>query len=748
MSRERWTIFSLAYITGLLATGVWGFPNPHPTLQQWLFVIVILGLLPFIVAWFLKQFSVRCPSAKFWLGVSLVAILGAIYFQFRVPQPSVNDISRIFSKNTSYYQFVTVSGKILSEPRLTSDQGQKFWLKAQKVDLNSSDHSDAKRVSGKLYVTIPLKTKNQLYPGQTITITGGLYKPRSPTNPGAFDFRAYLASQGTYAGLKGERIIHLGNVPFWGWWKLRQPIVNSFTQGLGSPEGLLLSSMVLGRQAVDLSVEIRDLFMKTGLAHVLAASGFHVVLLLGIILRLTRNLSPKQQLIIGISSLFFYGGLTGLQPSICRAILMGTAVLIGQTVQRKIIILNSLLLAATLLLLWQPLWIWDLGFQFSFLSTFGLIVTIPPLMKRLDWLPPAIATLIAVPLAATIWVLPLSLYKFSILATYSIPTNIITSPLITAISIGGMISSAIAFISPILGSFVVKILYYPVYFLIKSLEIIVHLPGSYYAVGKLSLGVMLLIYVILVLIWLNPFWQRYWKLAALFSLGLIILPIIYQNLTLIKVTILEAKSNPVVVIQDRGKVSLINLGNEEAIKYTILPFLSQQGINKIHAVLVFDSQSIRDWLIVNPYITVDRFFHNVGETQSNSQQLSSGQILRLGSTFIEFLASQPLLVSFKVSHQSWLWITENVQKQTFLQKALNIPNSVVLWSGKSVSLNQLIKLNPKVAIANSSYIPKKVRQELQTRNIDFYWTRQNGAIQWTPNKGFITTVISAEQNEF
>ncbi|HAC63072.1 MAG TPA: competence protein ComEC, partial [Cyanothece sp. UBA12306] len=581
---------------------------------------------------------------------------------------------------------------------------------------------------------------------QKITISGGLYKPRSPKNPGAFDFRNYLASQGAYAGLKGEKIVNLGTEPFWGWWKLRKRIINSFNQGLGTPEGLVLSSMVLGRKSVDLPLEQRDLFINVGLAHVLSASGFHVALLLGIILRITRNLSPKQQLIIGVIILLFYAGLTGVQPSICRAVLMGFAILIGQTVQRKIRILGSLLLAATLLLLWQPLWIWNLGFQFSFLSTFGLIVTMPTLIKRLDWIPPAIATVMAVPIAATIWVLPLSLYTFKLLAPYSIPTNIITAPLITIISLGGMISATIALISPTLGSLAVKILYYPIHFLIKLLVFIVNLPGSSYAVGQISLGVMLGIYVILVLIWLNQWWQSYWKLGLSLILGLIIIPITYHNLTLVQVTILAAKPHPVVVIQERGNVSLINLGDKKTIKYNVLPFLTQQGINNINAILVFNSDNIQDWRELNPHVNVANFFHIFGKNQPNSQKISAEKTLGLGSTSMELLTRQPLLVKFQTNDQSWLWITDKINKYQSAKKLFNLQSLVLLFSGKSLSLNTLIELKPKVAITNSYFVPKKVRQELEKRKIELYWTRQDGAIQWQPKQGFQRTLITGEKN--
>ena len=233
-------------------------------------------------------------------------------------------------------------------------------------------------------------------------------------------------------------------------------------KGLGSPNGQLVSSMVLGRRAVDLPAQIRNLFVVGGLAHILAASGFHVSLLLGVILRFTQFVDEKKQLTIGVVVLLFYVGLTGCSPSVIRAVLMGIAILIAKASQAKIRPLGALLFVAVLILLVNPLWIWDLGFQLSFLATFGLVFSLPAIIKKLDWLPPTIATAIAVPLAATLWVLPLIIYTFSKVSTYSIFVNILTTPLIAVISLGGMLVSAIALVNISLGAAFAWLLKYPV----------------------------------------------------------------------------------------------------------------------------------------------------------------------------------------------------------------------------------------------------------------------------------------------
>jgi ComEC/Rec2-related protein len=133
---------------------------------------------------------------------------------------------------------------------------------------------------------------------------------------------------------------------------------------------------------------------------------------LGIILAITQKFSPKVRFSLGLLTLLIYLGLTGISPSVLRATLMGLAVLISLLTERQTKPLSVLLIVAILLLIVNPAWIFDIGFQLSFLATLGLLVTVPPLMERLNWMPPFFASLIAVPLAAMIWTLPLQLYVF------------------------------------------------------------------------------------------------------------------------------------------------------------------------------------------------------------------------------------------------------------------------------------------------------------------------------------------------
>jgi competence protein ComEC len=470
------------------------------------------------------------------------------------------------------------------------------------------------------------------------------------------------------------------------------------------------------------------------LAHVLAASGFHVSLLLGIILKLTKNLTGKLQLIFGLGTLSIYIGLTGLQPSVLRAGLMGAAVLVAIALDTRVKPLGSLLLAATILLLFNPLWIGDLGFQLSFSATLGLIVTLPTLQKKLDWLPPLIADTIAVPLAASVWVLPLLSYVFNTVAVYSVLVNIISTPLVIFISLGGTASAIAALIFPAVGSAIAFLLSYPTSLLIYLVNLFTNLPGSSVAVGHISLGVVCLVYALMVAIWLNRWFQARWQLVSLMAIALITLPNVYYRFNLVRVDILAIQP-PAIAIQDRGRVIAIDSGADDTAKYTLLPFFSSQGINQIDYELALNVKydltttrtSIGDRLPIKHFISKS--------VSSKTTSIQAPDILTDNTKI--WLDSQHSRLKLEIKGLTWLILGKEAVntpdiaeyvRQNHLERQL----SILLWSGDSAIAQWLKYVHPQIAIATDESIDGKVLDLLQQQNIDFYHLEQDGAITWTP----------------
>jgi competence protein ComEC len=754
MGSAQGAVFCVAYILGLLSTGSWWGG------------LVVLGMGIGAALIIPRQWR-KAPRSKIWLAAGMVGLLASLYFQLRVPQPQANDISKLIPPGDQTGKFVVkVEGQVESLPHLTRSQKAQFWLNIRQAEPIWGGDQANKSATGKLYVTVPPLQATGLHPGQTIAITGTLYTPKPAANPGAFDFQKYLAQEGSFAGLRGKQLKVPEQPSGWGWWVVQQQIVRSQIRWLGSPEGPLVSAMVLGGKVVDLPYDLKDTFIQVGLAAALAASGFQTSLILGVVLSLTRRFSARVQFFVGTASLVIFLGLTGLQPSVLRAALMGFGGLVALLMGRKVKPLGSMLVTAVLLLVWNPLWIWDLGFQLSFLATLGLLVTVPPLTKWLDWVPSAIAPLIAVPIAAYLWTLPVQLYAFGILSPYSILVNVLTTPFISVISIGGMVSALAALVWSPAGSALAWLLKYPTQGLIAIVEFFAQLPGNTYAVGTISALSAIVLYGLLGLTWLKPWWRRQWWLAVLLATGLVVIPAWQARASLFRVTVMAASKQPVMVIQEAGKTALINSGDTSTANFTVLPFLQKEGVNQLDWAISTETQtnpksgwaSILERLPARIiYARNQAIFQTAqinGTVQPNSHNaiasskpgdplpLYEAQPVQMGSSQLKLVNKEAAIAELRLRDQTWLWLgaLPTDQQQTLLKAGNLHPVKVLWWSGKVLLPDVIAALQPEVAIAATNEIDSSAEALLRDRGTRLYRTGKDGAIQWTPTEGFKTTL--------
>lgn len=715
MERKSAVILCLAYIVGLLAASTLGTLSRASSLWVMAGICVALGGSGFVLAVVVPRWWQPILSRRVWMVAGVIAAIAVVYFQFRIPQPGSGNIATLVQENA--FRRVVVEGRVLSVPQLNSSDKLRFWLEARRVDRTSE-------VRGKLYVTLPLLQGTGVYPTQEVAIAGTLYRPQAAQNPGAFDFRAYLARQGVFAGLSGQQVRLLESDRPLGWWQLRRRILQAEVRGLGSPLGQLVSSIVLGRRAVDLPNSVRDRFIKTGLAHVLAASGFHISLVLGVVLAVTRNLSGRTRLAIGLLTLAVYMGLTGLQPSVLRATIMGAGGLYALASDGKVYPLGSLLVAATLLLLFNPLWIEDIGFQLSFMATLGLIVTMKPLVERLDWLPMPIASAVAVPLAVFPWILPLQLFWFAFFPPYGIVTSIVTTPLVAVISLGGMASALAALIWPLAGTFLAGLLFYPTQLLMVILDFFANLPGSSLVLGKISAAQVVVCYVIIFLVWQRPRWRKHWRLAVGLAVALIMCPLLQLWLGLVQVTVLAANGGQAIVVQDRGQVALLGDVTPRNLRFTVEPFLRQQGINRLDWVLTpGDTSPLARSLSADKLVSLE------GELREDNP-------LALGNGELRLLNSNPPILMLELLEHRWLILPQSLPLDEDISIAVPQPVDVLLWSGQPLASQWLDAWQPRTAIATAREIDEEVRELMAGRQIEFYWTGRDGALQWTPQEGF------------
>jgi competence protein ComEC len=732
-------VLCLAYIVGLIVTC-----NPW---VRW--GLLIVGIL---LVWLLPRFWQKSPNWQFLLVAIAIAGSASFYLELRIPKLATNDISTYIpaTAERGTNQFTIVQGVVASYPRVTRNQNSQFWLDATQLNeiqgekLRPADVS--RTVSGRVYVTVPLQSGTGLQPGVEVSITGTLYLPEANANPGGFSFRNYLSQAGGFAGMRGVqlRVPDESQTRQWSWGKLRARIAAAQVQWLDVPVGPLVTAMVLGSDAVDLPYDLRDRFVRVGLAHALAASGFQVSLILNAILSLTRKrLSVVQQSNVGVVALLIFLGLTGFQPAVVRSVVMGMAVLIGVRTQRKIDPLGSLFIAGTLLLIIDPLWIWDIGFELSFLATLGLIVTVEPLQQKLDWLPPTIADLITVPLAATIWTLPIQLYVFKVFPLYSLPANILTSPLISIISIGGTIGALIGAIIPIAGSAMSWLLYIPTQLLIWIVELFNYLPGTSFAVGQIEIWQLAALYGIILGVWAVPRWQQEWRVPAIVGVLLVLIPLAIWKTTEFQITALAGKDRQILVVQDRGQTILINSGNESMARFIVLPFLQQQAINRIDRAIDsnLDLSALNSWQTLSQTMPIQKFYRIGGAIDNTGtiqfEPLLLGKTQKFDRVEITTIKTNPVIFQIAIPEvsQKWLFIGNNTGDLT--QSAIDLeqltPASTLFWSGGRLTARSISKIQPQVAIAATTNPDPETVKLLEKNQVRVYYTGRDGAIQWTPS---------------
>jgi competence protein ComEC len=739
-------VLCLAYGLGLLISGLplesltWG-PVSIPLAS-----LIGAGIaLP--LAWVAPRHWPWGPTAKLWILAGLIAAIAPLYLAWRTPAPGINDLSHLIDRAQTVGPRQVLTGQVIEEPRLNRRLKGRFLMRVETLQVTDDpgEITFEVPVTGKAYVTAPLLQITALHRGQQIKATGTLYRPQPALNPNGFDFQAYLLSKGAFSGLVADQLQPL-TPPHWGLWAVRQRIVKAQVQALGSPAGQVVSAMALGRRAVDLPFDIQTMFTRVGLAHTVAASGFHVSLLLGTVLALTRSRSDRLRVGIGLAVLLGYLCLTGAQPSVLRAVIMGGAALVGMAQDRSVKPLGALLLAVTLLLIYNPGWIWDIGFQLSATATFGLIVTVLPLMARLTALPIPVATLLAVPCAATLWVLPLLLYHFNTFSLVSVGLSAVTTPLVMVISLGGILSGAIALIWPAAGSAVAWGLALPVKGLLTLAEGSSQLPGSGLAVGQLALWQLLGLYGLMLLAWRHPIGRQRTALVAL-ALGLIlVVPLSLGILGRNRITVLATGGEVVWIWQDQGRTTLYNSGDGDTAFYTVQPFLRQAGVNRLARAIAptLPSGYPLGWQTLASDIPIATLYGSqdlppISDFQGNYQRLQAGQSTLAGDLTLQPLGTDNPIMRLTTPYQSWLLLPPlDLPLQDYLAAgaAAVLPSQVLVWDGGELSEALVATVKPVVALCYGPTLLPFVESRLRHQGIAVYWTQRDGAISWQPQTGF------------
>lgn len=422
---------ALAYALPDLAFAKWQIGLP--------FILVFAGIV-FVAAG--KPENRWVIRIDLWM-IALIA--GSLFYNYRQFQPGPDDVSHVAPLARA-----EVMGTVVTHT-------------AKNRVLVQVSQVDGKKVSGQVLVYLPAQ-EAQWEAGTRVLMDGELSLPFESRIPGAFNQLEYLRSQHITALLKHpSRMIafEVSSQPQAALQRmtdqLKEQVAATFAKSLPSPQAEVLGGIVLGDKAIPVDAKTRQAFIQTGLIHVLAASGMNVGIIAAGMLGLLSLLKVpyRSRLLVAMAAVAFYSLLTGMPPSIQRAASMLELALLLKLLNRELSPVFLLCVASTLLVLLNPDNIASVGFQFSVLTTFGLLTMVAPLQEALGYyITRWLAGIILVPLIAQLWIWPLSVAYFNQFPVHTVPLNILALLAVTPLTILGFVAGLISLILPPVGGWI------------------------------------------------------------------------------------------------------------------------------------------------------------------------------------------------------------------------------------------------------------------------------------------------------
>lgn len=521
-------------------------------------------------------------------------------------------------------QNALIQGQIVSIPVNNSGFKTKFFADVSKVDYNGKSEA----IKAKTLINVYSNKKNavKFNIGDTYTFEGKLRAPFEVTNPSQFDYGKYLKNFNVFSvfyandkdckflpeklRLKWKFLQGLNNV--------RNDILQTHAKYLKSPNLELLGGIVFGDDAVSTPDDIKDSFKHSGLLHILAASGMNVALIYGIWFFILRRFRVPFNITVssGIFVIIFYALMTGLGASVIRATFMLIFILVGKLIDRDAHSISLLSFVALLMLIYNPAFINDVGFQLSFMVTFGLLVMTPLINKYvneknedqektfLSNIKSVLLGAVFIPLIAQIWVAPIQMYYFNSFSLYSLFANILSLPFVTVISFGGFVSSVLALIKPI-ADFVCMVFDFVLNPILTGLVMVSdyfsNLPHSLIQIPQPSVFQIILYYtIVLLIIAILKFGQNKKLIIATSTLSLVLVASclnFHAQLPLETIAFDVQNADAFLIRTPKNKYFLIDSGKtaykdgKTSAKMIILEYLKDKGIKNIEGFIIthFDS---------------------------------------------------------------------------------------------------------------------------------------------------------------
>jgi competence protein ComEC len=572
---------------------------------------IALGLAAAALAW---------SPARAVLLWPLILITGWTNLTLNTVILSPHDLRNILGPEP---ELVTVRGILRDTPslRFYEQDEKETWRTVAQLEVSAvrPNRQSWRTAEGKLAITAPGMLTN-FFAGQTVEINGIARLPKAAAAEGTFDYRAYLRELGIYYQLRtaSEQDWRILSSPS------TRPLADRFRAwaskalALGLPyedESLRLEwALTLGWKTA-LTEEVSEPFVQAATYHIFAVDGLRMAIIFGIFLGLLRALGLPRAIcgLVLLPVIWFYTALTGWPASAIRATVMLSVVIIGWSLKRPSDLINSLFVAALIILVWQPQQLFQAGFQLSFLVVLCIILTMPllerfseQLMAPDPLLPESlrprwqkvlrtplrhIRGLLLTSLAAWLGALPLVAYYFNIVTPVSTPANILAVPLCGLVLTSNLASLLLAGWWP--GA--AELFNYAGWFLMECIRVssqwFANWPAAYYYVSAPRLFTTCFYYAVLLAVVTGFLFKpalRGWKIAGIcLGVGIWCLQF-WKARSAVHLCILALNGGSATYVNAPGVKNdlLIDCGATNAAKMITKPFLRAQGVNHLPALLL------------------------------------------------------------------------------------------------------------------------------------------------------------------
>lgn len=570
---------------------------------------------------------------------------------------------------------------ITREKLKTTPKSHRYYADVIKIDN--------KNCFGKVILNLK-KDKNEstIVSGNKIYVLGTLNEIQKPNNPNQFDYSNYLRHKNIYAQIYSSTNDvkidkQLYKDIYYYVFELRENIIQRLkNNGFQQEELAVLNALILG-QKQDISPDTQKDYQNAGAVHILSVSGMHVGFIMLFITFLLKPLPNNKKsnlfrIFIILISLWIFAFIAGLSPSVVRSVTMFSFITFGSLINRQNNMFHTIIVSLFIILLIEPGFLFDIGFQLSYLALF-FIIWFQPMLKNL-WSPKQkiniyLWDILTVSTAAQIGTLPLSIYYFHQFPGLFFVTNLVLVPMIFIIMILGsilMILSLFNYVPILLLKIVETLIYWMNVFINKIATIEVFVLKNI----PLSIAMLITSYIITTTI-INLIKKfNYTRLATTLSFL-----IIFQIL-LIKKNWETKKENNLIVFNSRNK--------------TILGFKKGQTLEIACSSTIkknsFEKNTIDSYMIAN-FITNTR-----KESLKNFYYFNDKKIVVLDS---------------------------NIPHETI--KASEV---IILRNSPKINLERLLEnSNPKIIIADGSNYKSHIKLWAETcrnKNIPFHSTYEKG----------------------